>query len=88
MGWIITKDLIEFGEDDGTMGPRTISDETVKRLQAGEGKKFRMYDDDDELYYEGRVLGDDEFSPLDHFGMPNAGCTRIDIHNGKEYQTL
>ena len=45
--------------------------------------QFRMYDDDNELYYEG-ILWDStngchDMAPLHDFGMPNAGCTRIDI---------
>ena len=39
---------------------------------------FRMYDDDGELYYEGKMSEECEgFEPLDDFGMPNAGCTEI-----------
>jgi hypothetical protein len=41
---------------------------------------FKMFDDDGELYYEGRSkeIG---FEPLDDFGMPNAGCTYIQYKN-------
>lgn len=50
----------------------------MKELKAGEGQRFRMYDDDGELYYDGRIVGDyDGFEPLDDFGMPNVGCTNI-----------
>jgi len=49
------------------------------------GKRFRMYDDDDNLYYEGSfydAAGDEgdpelDFSPLEDYGSPNAGCTHI-----------
>lgn len=45
-------------------------------------EKFRMYDDDDNLYYEGRIAGDYEgFEPLDDFGMPNAGAVSIKYPN-------
>lgn len=45
----------------------------------GKGKlyKFRMYDDDDNLYYEGVSTSNSSFDPLDDYGMPNAGCTYL-----------
>lgn len=56
-----------------------------------------MYDSDDILYYEGMFLcnkeecnGERGFEPLDGFGEPNAGCTRIDYYNvlKGEWRTL
>ena len=46
-----------------------------------------LYDDDDELYYEGYYVNSEddfegEFEPLD-WAMNNAGCTRIDYRNGE-----
>lgn len=43
---------------------------------------FRMYDDDGEFYYAGLMMGDDLqlFEPLDDYGTPNAGATRIDVY--------
>lgn len=86
--WIITKDHLADGstitDEAGTTGPRRATADLLARLQAGEGQEFRMYDDDGELYYEGRYLGDDSedmFGPLDDFGMPNAGAVRIDYKN-------
>jgi|TARA_R100001530_G_scaffold110783_3_gene78010 hypothetical protein len=39
-----------------------------------------MFDDDGVLYYAGLIWGDyDGFEPLDDFGMPNAGCTEIQL---------
>lgn len=104
--WIITKDKIaEADAPEGTnlnakglTGPSTASDNDVKRLKAGEGKRFRMLDDDGEIYYYGRWLEEDdctaeyeegyyaqspEFSPLDNFGAPNAGCTELQYDEGK-----
>jgi hypothetical protein len=98
--WIIDRDLIaEPGAQPGRnsnavgmLGPGDISIETADRLKAGEGVPFRMYDDDNELYYEGRFMGDSEsedaFSPLDDFGSPNAGCTRIDYLRGRKWEQL
>jgi hypothetical protein len=83
-GWIITEDHINTEDGDvsdvNRKGPRDLDKEVFERLQAGEGSRFRLYDDDNNLYYEGRFLGIDEFSgfePLDDFGMPWAGCTII-----------
>lgn len=94
MGWIITKDHITDGAEKapsnlnavGLVGSSEIDPEDVVRLTAGEGEPFRMFDDDGNLYYEGRFLeGKDtedleaaEFQPLDNFGTPNAGCTYIE----------
>ena len=51
-------------------------------------RKFRMYTDDNELIYEGRANAV-SFDPLDDFGEPNYGCTRIDFQNEKgEWETL
>ena len=73
--WIITKDLID-GEEVNVIGPRNSTFDWTKNPNAGEA--FKMYDDDKELYYLGRITGNYEgFEPLDDFGMPNAGCTGI-----------
>jgi len=88
--WIIDTDHLaspEFGDEAGITGPRSITEEQTAALAAGEGARFKMYDDDGELYYSGRFLGDDEaeeaFGPLDDFGMPNAGATTIKyLRNG------
>lgn len=98
MAFIITRDWIteainkdrdendKMKLDKGITGPRSISDTTVARLKAGEGVKFKMYDDDGELYYDGRYIEEndsDEMEPLDCFGMPNAGCTSIKMKSAK-----
>lgn len=105
--WIITKDKIaDKDAKEGTnlnakglTGPSTATDADVARLKAGEGKRFRMLDDDGEIYYYGRQLeesecteeyengfwgAESEFAPLDNFGRPNAGCTDIQFANGKD----
>lgn len=75
-GWIIDKDFID-GTDAGIMGPSDISPLIRVKLLSGQGRKFRMLDDDGEVYYNGRVIGDldDGGDPLTDFGGPNAGCT-------------
>tara|TARA_R110000824_G_scaffold265193_1_gene454079 strand:+ start:468 stop:746 length:279 start_codon:yes stop_codon:yes gene_type:complete len=80
--WTITHDLLD-GDGESVIGPRstTISHGDIVK----NGTKFRMYDDDGTLYYCGFITGDwlgNE--PLDDYGTPNAGCTRIDFcENGK-----
>ncbi|MEU4534356.1 hypothetical protein AB0G15_05775 [Streptosporangium sp. NPDC023825] len=109
-GWIIDKDHLynpnsgfEERNDTGTMGPRRISPEIKAQLKAGKGEKFRMLDDDGELYYTGRIIGpadgspeaasdeciEWEFAPLSGFGARNAGCTDIQYKNDKgEWKNL
>ncbi|MBO88162.1 MAG: hypothetical protein CMP14_01460 [Rickettsiales bacterium] len=79
--WIITKDKIS-SDDVGTTGPASNNSELEKSLKAGKGQEFKMFDDDQTLYYEGLIVGDyTGFEPLDDFGMPNAGCTAIAYKN-------
>jgi len=77
-----------YGDEVGTIGPGDISPELKKKIEAlGKNpghvvpdgfEKFKLFDDDDTLYYMGIITGDyDGFEPLDDFGMPNAGCTDI-----------
>jgi|TARA_R110002167_G_scaffold44594_1_gene134034 hypothetical protein len=74
--WIITKDYISNGRESGLTGPHNKSRHTANE------SNFRMYDDNDELYYAGIIWGDyDGFEPLDDFGMPNAGCMSIEYEN-------
>lgn len=96
--WIIDKDhLYPKGKEGvysgpGIAGPRNAPTELVAKLEAGEFRqRFRMYDDDGELYYEGRIVGEyDGFEPLDDYGTPNAGCTEIRYWNtdSKEWERL
>ena len=90
--WLITRDVVCQGTehtDVGTTGPHDITDEQTARLITGEGYEFKMYDDDGNLYYEGRCLSNDHFGPMDDFGEENAGCTEIRYRqdNGK-WETL
>jgi hypothetical protein len=86
-GWVITHDLTEKPGDTyavGIAGPRTIPAEIQTRLDRGEGREFRLFDDDGEHYYTGRYIGPDDedmFGPLDDFGKGYAGCTEIHYCN-------
>lgn len=95
--FIITRDYIASPEDKaarpegksnlhakGLIGPGNASDADEARLKAGEGIKFRLLDDDGNVYYHGRRLetsdadedydSEPELAPLDCFGRPNAGA--------------
>lgn len=96
--WVIDRDYDapegDHGDDVGTEGPRNAPADLLDRLAGGrEGHSFRMYDDDGELIYAGRILYTengvvDGFEPLDDFGTPNWGCTEIRFHQGGEWVTL
>jgi hypothetical protein len=80
--WIIDRDLAEEPDSEysatGVTGPRDASPERITLLNEGVGDKFKMYDDDNYLIYEGRIIGDyTGFEPLDDYGTPNYGCTAI-----------
>ena len=106
-GWIITKDHLFNPDYDGgstsrigTMGPHDIPDDIANALRANSYGKLKVrhwkaYDDDGELYYEGKYisrsgeLDEMAFSPLEDFCMPDSGCTEIryKMPNGK-WETL
>lgn len=80
-GFVITRDhLDERGMCvHGPANSSLTSEEIIAH-----GKPFRMLDDDRNLVYSGMYCGPDDetlFSPLDDFGMPDAGCTVIQYHD-------
>ena len=93
--WTITKDLI--AEPDapagtnlnaaGLVGPSAATMTAAQITGHARAVSFRMRDDDGELYYEGVMVGDDLFAPLDQFGMPNAGCTSVEVFDGRRWTT-
>lgn len=96
-GWIITKDVIAAPDEAaevGTMGPSNIDPHLQRRLKDGDGDRFRLLDDDGEVYYEGLIIltpqaeGEDLFAPLDDFGTPYAGCARIQYWEDGEWKRL
>ena len=91
---IIDKDFIDAGREG------TIIEEAplygVKRVLGVNAKisaddnlvKFRLYDSDGELYYEGRLTDDYECenqSAALRFGEADAGCTTILVQRGNEW---
>jgi hypothetical protein len=75
--WEITKDLISDKRDRvGVAGPWNAPEVIPNEWKV---IKFRMLDDDGEIYYVGMLAGADPegFEPLDDFGRPVSGCTEI-----------
>ena len=68
--------------DDGKLKIRTDFVKTKEMKY-----KFRLYDDDGELYFSGYSSKMDSFVPLDYYGE-NFGCTRIDYYNEKKWSML
>lgn len=92
MPWTITTDYIADSNAPrpsnanavGMVGPRNAKLTAEDIMSHPQGRRFRMRDDDGELYYAGVMVilpedGDEaEFRPLDDFGTPNAGATTIE----------
>ena len=81
--WRIIRDYLtpkgEEGYAAGKAGPSN-SDGDPKAFEKRE--KFRLLDDDDQIYYAGEIGGDyDGFEPLDDFGAGWAGCTTVQYKN-------
>lgn len=81
--WKVTYDHLDK-KRVAVYGPHDITGSQRAELDAMHGDtdgKFRMFDDDGELYYTGYLVGDvesdDAFGPLDDYGTPNAGATEI-----------
>ena len=93
MAWYITKDWADDGDAVGQWNGHFSPESLTKRNGLDICKKlcnhkFRMYDDDGELYYEGFSNDSSSFQPLDDFGMPNAGCTEIKYLEKGKWETL
>ncbi len=79
--WKITKDFIDEGEANGIGNTEGNEDAILN-------EKFKLYDDDGELYFEGASndqSSEAAFVPLD-WAMGNYGCTDIeylDANTGK-----
>ncbi len=80
-----------YGEGKGPIHPvsgpsgSTRLKEEIKR----DGKKFRLLDDDKNIYGYGWIVGDyDGFEPLDDYGTPGLGATEIQYQNNGRWETL
>jgi len=80
--WVIEKDEMET-DSVGTEGPSSATPQTANEAE------FRMLDDDENVYYYGRIFGDYEgFEPLDDFGMPYSGCVDIQYKEDGKWISL
>ena len=81
MAWIIMVDHITDSDGKSRVGCRSPGWSEAKAAELGQARYaphgFRLYDDDGNLYYEGRSTVVDSFAPLDDLGTPDAGCTEI-----------
>jgi len=80
--WIITED--KTGCDPDRTGAASVDHDQAAKLSY----RFRLLDDDGEIYYEGLSDNDSDFSPLDDFGEPDAGCTEIQYFNAGIWEVL
>jgi hypothetical protein len=67
--WVIDTDHLavqwpDMTDDAGTTGPSDAPSALLARLADGDGRRFRTYDDDGELYYSGRFLAADDPNPV------------------------
>ena len=94
--WVITRDHLEH-TNERIIGPHNCTEAQREilmhpRTNADKLTRFRIYDDDGELYFSGWFLGDSEaeeaFGPLDDFGAPDSGATEIRYLRGEEWETL
>jgi hypothetical protein len=88
--WIITKDIIGEGLEGiggNQRGSRCLMS-AAEMIQHPEGRRFRMLDDDGEIYCEGIIVGGSGFEPLDDYGCAALGCTEIQLWTGAEWETL
>jgi len=88
-GWLITADHIGEGHYVGTK-QGVIN----HRELANDGVPFRLYDDDNNLYFEGLISenwiegeADFAFAPLD-WAMAVFGCTHMEYFNGEKWEEL
>lgn len=74
--WVVDTDHLTAPEYDlpdrkGTQGPGNAPDDLLVRLSKGEGHKWRCYDDDGILYYDGRYLSETDEQPSE---SKHGGC--------------
>ncbi len=84
MRWVITDDYLDDGRVIG-VGNFPL-DGRLAELPC----RFRLLDDDGEVYYLGRSDAQDSeaaFAPLD-WAAAHAGCTEIQYSRGEHWETL
>jgi hypothetical protein len=89
-GWkIINYNEDLFGDECLAKGPYNLSAKLEKTLDSGIGVPFKMFDDDNEWYFDGIIVGIyDGLEPLDDFGTPYAGATEIRFMKNNHWEAL
>ncbi len=81
--WIVLKDHLEnedvFISSIPIIVPKKM---TFGKMMENYPVQFKLYDDDGELYYSGRMQAED-FEPLDNFGI-GSGCTTLKYRQGND----
>lgn len=85
MAWIIDQDHVADDEFPEGTNLNAVGKRSRDKSEKGLFCKFKMFDDDGNLYYEGRADEIFDMSPLDDFGKGNAGCTEIRYLQGEEW---
>jgi hypothetical protein len=98
MMWEIDKDYINTEEGDinrvgvtgetANIGFGLIMPEWIDLPRNAPKVRFRMKDDDGQVYYEGWLHNDDECLNQDaalHYGRADAGCTTIEVKLGGKW---
>lgn len=82
--WVITRDLVKLDEERGDVGrgvfPNGFTMEKAKALPV----RFKLYDDDGELMYEGRASDDEAAFEAKDWGEGWAGVTEVKTSTGRE----
>lgn len=93
--WIILKDYLESKDIIVRSVDCDLDYKLLKKLSPEKRRRyvrklmpiaFKLYDDDDELYFSGYQTHnpkDSGFEPLDDFGEGHSGCTKIKYRNPK-----
>lgn len=94
VGFIITQDKVsDQGESQvGHVITRGLQPELHDRLGRGEGKRFRLLDDDGIVYFHGKCIATDEGSEEEFFPLEwaswYAGATEIQYKERYRWVTL
>ena len=88
-GFSITQDLLDGGTEDSVVGRVIDTWADGSLIAEGPVVRFRLYDDDDNLYYEGVFgdiddgRGDTQYDAVLNWGKWMAGCTYIKVKRGQ-----
>ncbi len=87
--WRITRG--DFGKGHWMWVDPGVEVESPDEIDWSGATKFRMLDDDEEVYSYGDYLGPDDetlFAPLDDYGTPALGATAIDLKEDGKWVRL